>query len=193
MDKLISKSDNDGSWFFNAITILLALRELQAGPDGSSHGPVPLGGQENAARSQQEDTSAQQNEGEYASEVGDIQARAVDAFLNSHRRFLHYDAITAEDVDEIQATEAAFEELTNQVDNLDPPEKYKEQHEVFGSALDELHEATKLAHSLVADPTKATYSDFDEYDRHVNEATRGLQRSNDILGGTTRRWKACRR
>ena len=64
---------------------------------------------------------------------------------------------------------------------------------MFGSALDELYEATKLAHSLVADPTKATYSDFDEYDRHVNEATRGLQRSNDILGGTTRRWKACRR
>ena len=53
---------------------------------------------------------------------------------------------------------------------------------MFGSALDELYEATKLAHRLAVDPAGATYSDFEEYDRHVSEANRGLQRSNDILG-----------
>jgi len=35
---------------------------------------------------------------------------------------------------------------------------------------------------LAADPTAATQSGFDEYDRHVNEANALLQRSNELVG-----------
>jgi hypothetical protein len=44
-----------------------------------------------------------------------------------------------------------------------------------------LHEAARLAHSLVADPTAATKAKFDEYDRRVSEAAGRLQQSNEIL------------
>jgi hypothetical protein len=53
---------------------------------------------------------------------------------------------------------------------------------VFRSAINELHEAAQLAYSLVADPTAATKTEFDEYDRRVNEAAGRLQQSNEILG-----------
>ena len=46
----------------------------------------------------------------------------------------------------------------------------------------ELHEAAQLLYSLAFDPVAASQTEFDEYDRHVNEAAAGLQRSNDILG-----------
>jgi hypothetical protein len=39
-----------------------------------------------------------------------------------------------------------------------------------------------LAYALAADPTAATQSGFDEYDRQVNDAAARLLRSNEILG-----------
>jgi hypothetical protein len=82
----------------------------------------------------------------------------------------------------MQDNQAALQGFTAQVDDLSPPQKYKEQYEVFRAAINEMHEAAQLAYSLAADPTAATQSGFDEYDRHVNEAAAGLQRSNEILG-----------
>ena len=106
----------------------------------------------------------------------------METFLDSHDRLLRYDALTAEDVKEMQANQAALQGFTAQVDDLSPPQTYKEQYDVFRSAINDLHEAAQLAYRLAADPTAATQSGFDEYDRHVNEAAAGLRRSNEILG-----------
>jgi len=122
--------------------------------------------------------SAQHSEADYVSKVGKLQSGAVKAFLDSHDKLVHYDALTAEDVDQMRANQG----FTGQVGDLDPPQKYGEQYEVFRSAIDEMHEATQLAYALAADPTSATQSDFEEYDRHANEAATRLQRSNEILG-----------
>jgi hypothetical protein len=130
---------------------------------------------------QEEDTS-QQDEAEYPSKVDDIQTKSVETFLDSHERLLRYDALTADDVEEMQANQVALQGYTDQTDDLDPPQKYGEQYEVFRSAINELYEATKLAYDLAADPAAATQSGFDEYDRHVSEAEARLHRSNEILG-----------
>jgi hypothetical protein len=106
----------------------------------------------------------------------------VEVFLDSHEKILRYDALTAEDVKDMQANQAALQGFTDRVDDLSPPQKYKEQYEVFRSAVNDLHDAAQLAYRLAADPTAATQSGFDEYDRHVNEAATGLRRSNEILG-----------
>ena|SRR5215211_1554904 len=126
--------------------------------------------------------SAQHSEADYVSKVGKLQSGAVKAFLDSHDKLVHYDALTAEDVDQMRANQATLQGFTGQVGDLDPPQKYGEQYEVFRSAIDEMHEATQLAYALAADPTSATQSDFEEYDRHANEAATRLQRSNEILG-----------
>jgi hypothetical protein len=138
--------------------------------------------QQEEADARQKDTASQLNEAEYASRVGDIQTNATETFLDSHDRILRYDALTAEDVEDMQANQAALQGFTAHVDDLSPPQKYKEQYEVFRAAINEMHEAAQLAYSLAADPAAATQSGFDEYDRHVNEAAAGLQRSNEIWG-----------
>lgn len=137
--------------------------------------------QENAARSQQEDAGRPLTEGEYISVVGDIQTKAVEAFLGSHDKLVPYDALTADDVDEMQLNQAALKEFTDQVDGLAPPQRYREHYEVFSSAINELHEAARLAYGMAADPTAVTQSGFEEYDSHVNEAADLLQRSNEII------------
>jgi hypothetical protein len=151
--------------------------------------PRPPDEQENAPRSQgkeaaaqQEDDASQQSEDEYVARVGDIQADSVETFLDSHDKLLRYDALTAEDVEEMQANKDSLKEFTERVDGLDPPQKYRQQYETFNPTINELYEAAQRAYSLVADPTAATQSGFDEYDRHVNEAAAGLERSNEILG-----------
>ncbi len=118
---------------------------------------------------------------EYIGTVGDIQTGAVETFLNSHDKLLQYDALAADDVDELKANETALQDMADQAGDLAPPRKYEEQHEVFGSAIDELHEATRLAYGMAADPVAAELG-FDEYDGHVNEASALLQRSNELSG-----------
>jgi hypothetical protein len=131
---------------------------------------------------EQEEAASQQTEAEYVSRVGEIQANSVETFLDSHDRLLHYDALTAEDVKEMQANQAALQKFATQVGDLSHPQTYKEQYDVFRSAINDLHEAAHLAYRLAADPTAANQSGFDAYDRHVSEAAAGLQRSNEILG-----------
>ena len=83
----------------------------------------------------------------------------------------------------MKANEAALEGFATQVvDDLDPPRGYGEHYKVFSSVINELHEAAQLAYKLAADPTAATQSEFDKYDRHVNEANALLRRSNELLG-----------
>lgn len=159
------------------------------GPAGEQEGDTPQHREADADHSQQEtagveheDVAFQQDEDEYVSKVGDIQANSTESLLESHSRLLRYDSLTADDVERMEANQAALQVITEQVASLDPPQRYGEQYEVFRSAINELHEAARLAYNLAADPVSATQSDFDEYERHVNEATTHLQRSNEILG-----------
>ena len=126
-------------------------------------------------------TQNQIGEAEYVGKVGEIQAQSVEAVIDSDDKLLRYDALTADDVEELEANRVTLQDLTDRVDDLDPPQKYRKQYEVFGSAIDELYEATELAHRLVADPTSASQADFDEYRSHVDRAAAHLQRSNEIL------------
>jgi len=137
--------------------------------------------QEEAGAEQEKDSSQQGDETAYVGRVGEIQTNSVETFLESHNRLLRYDSLTADDIDEMQANQATLQEMTEQIADLEPPPKYKEQYRVFRTAISELHEAAQLAHALAADPTAATQSSFDEYDQRVNEASAHLQRSNEIL------------
>jgi hypothetical protein len=133
-------------------------------------------------KQQQQEAAAQQSEAEYLARVGEIQTNAVETFLDSHEKLLRYDALTADDVQKMQANRAALQELTAQVGNLDPPQRYAAHYEVFRSAISELNEAVRVAYEVVAEPTTATKAEFDEYDRHAQEAGGGLRRSNELLG-----------
>jgi|SRR5918998_3088906 hypothetical protein len=122
------------------------------------------------------------SEAEYVSTVGHIQRSAVKTLLDSHDKLLRYDILTVDDVAQLQANESALRELIAQVDDLNPPQKYTGQYKEYRSAIKVLHEAARLAYSVVANPTAATKGKFDKYDRRVDEAAGRLQQSNEILG-----------
>jgi len=106
----------------------------------------------------------------------------VEAFVGSHEKLTRYDNLSADDVEGLQANRIALEEYRNQAENLDPPEEYLGQYELFVAALDELSGATQMAYRVVVNPTFATPADFQQYDVLVAEATANLQRSNEALG-----------
>ncbi|MDP8901176.1 MAG: hypothetical protein M3N33_08565 [Actinomycetota bacterium] len=137
--------------------------------------------QDQAAANRSAD-AAQQAEAEYVDAVEDIQSNAVETFRNSHEKLLRYDALSAADVEEMKANEAALQGMAERAADLAPPQKYEEQHNVYGAAIDELREAARLAHVMAADPVAAAELGFDEYDGHVNEASALLRRSNELLG-----------
>ena len=160
----------------------LSLPSREEPRPAGEQGDTPQRRGADADQPQQEEAGAEQAEAAYISKVGEIQANSVEAFLDSHDKLRRYDALAADDIDQMQLNQAALKEFTDQVDGLDPPEKYRAHHDVFRSAINELYEAAKLAYSLAADPTAATKSGFDEHDRHVDEAAARLQQSNEILG-----------
>ena len=106
----------------------------------------------------------------------------MEAFSDSHEKLLRYDSLTSGDIDEMQANQVALREFADQASDLKAPQRYREQKEVFVSAIEELHQAAQQAYALAADPISATQADFDDYDRLVNEAAADLQQSNEILG-----------
>jgi hypothetical protein len=126
--------------------------------------------------------AAQRVEAEYVDAVEDIQAQAVGTFRDSHEKLLRYDALSAADVEEMEANEAALRRLADRAADLGPPQEYEEQHGVFGAAIGQLHEAARLAHAMAADPVATTETAFDEYDGRVGEASALLRRSNGQLG-----------
>ncbi len=156
--------------------------ETTTEPEKTIPGGPTIASVEEEAAAEQQEAGSQQGEAEYVDAVGDIQTKAVDTLLDSHNELLAYDTLTADDVEKMQANEAALEELADRANELIPPRQYEAQHEVFASALDELHEAARMAYSMGADPVAAAELGFDEYDGHVNEASALLQRSNDLLG-----------
>ena len=161
------------------------LQQEEGSPGGAQ--PQKAGADDNAPKQQEEAAAEQrrvasgQDKAEYVGAVGEIQAKAVEAFLDSHGKLLRYDALTAADVEEMQANQTALEKMNEQTGDLVPPRKYEEQYEVFSAAIDELHRATRLAFGMAADPVAAAEQGFDEYDGRVNEASGLLRRSNELL------------
>jgi hypothetical protein len=127
-------------------------------------------------------TSDGSSEAAYFDEVADIQKESVEASLRSNDELLHYDSLTADDVQVMKANSAALESYGRRAKDLDPPTKFEDQHEVFVLAINALRDANELGYRLAADPQSATQADFEAYDRYVARATAYLERSNEMLG-----------
>lgn len=138
---------------------------------GSESGTRP----ESEVRSEIEDAR-------YLREVEELQAGAVEAFLDSHEKLRRYDGLTADDVETMRENRTVVEELSGRVDVLDPPRAHRDQYEEFRYAIFRLEEATTLAYELASDPVSATRSRIETYDRQTEEAATGLRRSNELLG-----------
>jgi hypothetical protein len=126
--------------------------------------------------------SDRSSEATYLEEVADIQNGSVEASLRSNNKLLRYDGLTAEDVEELKADYVALENYARRARDLAPSAEHEDQYKVFVLAINELRDANELAYRLAADPSSATQTDFEAYDRHVNRATAYLRRSNEMLG-----------
>ena len=118
----------------------------------------------------------------YLDEVASIQNGSVEASLRSNDKLLRYDGLTAGDAEEMKADFVALESYARRARDLAPSARNEDQHGVFVRAIGELRDANELAYRLVAEPSSATQTDFEVYDRHVDRATAYLSRSNEMLG-----------
>jgi hypothetical protein len=151
------------------------------------------GGAESEQASDQEEAQTspaseptQMSPDEYLTTVGTIQNESVGTFLDSHSRLSRYDTLTAGDVEVLEANYLILGAYSDQVENLNPPEEYADQYEVFSFAISELYAASEIAYRVADDPPSATQANFREYDEHVEAATASLQQSNQILGQSYR-------
>jgi len=155
-------------------------RPGEPGPAGEQSKPSQR--QQEKAGAKREQAATQDRQIQYVDGVGEIQAKSVEAFSDSHEKLLRYDTLTSGDIEEMQANQASLQEFADQASDLKAPQKYGEQKDAFVLAIDELHQAAQLAYALAADPISATQADFDDYDHLVDEAAADLQQSNEILG-----------
>jgi hypothetical protein len=132
------------------------------------------------------------SEAAYLDEVADIQNGSVETSLRSNSKLLRYDGLTAEDVEELKADYVALENYARRARDLAPSAEHEDQYKVFVLAINELRDANELAYRLAADPSSATQTDFETYDRHVNRATAYLRRSNEMLGEDYKTTEAAR-
>jgi hypothetical protein len=121
-------------------------------------------------------------EEEYLATVERLQFVSAETFLDTDENFARYDSITSDDIEQMKFNSDALEGYRTRADDLVPPERYEDQHEVLRSAIAEMHQAAELAHSLTADPSSLTRAALDEYELHVEKAASGLRQSNEILG-----------
>ncbi len=117
----------------------------------------------------------------YVQNVGEIQNGAVQTFTRINDRIRRYDALTIDDTEAIEADFTALETYSTQAEDLDVPEEYEGQHELFAGAIEDLYAAAEIARWVTAAPASATPADFKEYDNRVAEATSGLEQSNEVL------------
>jgi hypothetical protein len=129
-----------------------------------------------------ENTAKEKAAEEYVGKVAELQNESVEAALESNGKLLQYDRLTVGDVEEMRTNRAVLRTSSDRAEGLDSPEKYGAQHGVFVRAIDELRDANELAYRLAADPTSVSQADFEAYDRHLEEATTYLRRSNKMLG-----------
>jgi hypothetical protein len=167
------------------VVAALTLGANEGPPEGAKpeltgqYNPEQGGKPENVAEKAPSDGSS---EAAYLEEVADIQNGSVEASLRSNNKLLRYDALTAEDVKELKANYVALENYARRVRDLAPSAEHEDQYKVFVLAIGELRDANELAYRLAADPSSATQTDFEAYDRHMDRATAYLRRSNEMLG-----------
>jgi hypothetical protein len=142
---------------------------------------------DNASSGDSETTRAAESSAEivrarYVENVGDIQNGAVSTFAGINDRIRRYDTLTLDDAEAIESAYLALEAYSAQSEDLDVPEEYKEQHELFSGAIGDLYAAAEIARRATAAPASATLADFKEYDDRVVEAASGLRQSNEALG-----------
>jgi hypothetical protein len=109
----------------------------------------------------EESTPPQMTEADYLTQVGNIQNESVETFDSSNDKLLRYDILTPDDVAELQANVSALGDYSDQIENLDPPEGYEDQYELFSDAIGELYSAAEIAYRLASDPVSATQDDFE--------------------------------
>ena len=118
----------------------------------------------------------------YVENVGDIQNAAVQTFTRINDRIRRYDTLTVDDTAAIEADYLALQTYSAQAQNLDVPDEYEAEHELFSGAIGDLYAAAEIARRVTAAPISATPADFNEYDDLVAEATSDLEQSNEVLG-----------
>ena len=126
----------------------------------------------------------------YSNSVAGVQNGSVKASLRSNEKLLRYDRLTADDVEELKTNYVALKGNARRAKDLAAPAEYENQYGVFVHAIGELRDADELAYRLAADPSSATQTDFEAYDRHVHRATGHLRRSNELLGKNYKTTKA---
>jgi hypothetical protein len=167
------------------VVVALTLGANEGPPEGAKPerageaNPEQGGRPEDVAEKAASDRSS---EAAYLDEVADIQNGSVEASLRSNNKLLRYDGLTAEDVKELKADYVALENYARRARDLAPSAEHEDQYKVFVLAINELRDANELAYRLAADPSSATQTDFEAYDRHVDRATAYLRRSNEMLG-----------
>ena len=147
-------------------------------PDEASSGEMET---TSAAGSSTESSSEVGGAG-YVENVGDIQNAAVQTFTRINDRIRRYDTLTVDDTAAIEADYLALQTYSAQAQNLDVPDEYEAEHELFSGAIGDLYAAAEIARRVTAAPISATPADFNEYDDLVAEATSDLEQSNEVLG-----------
>jgi len=154
----------------------------EANPEqgAKSEGGIKKGA--SAAEDTEKGASAASGEAAYSDTVAGIQSGSVEVSLQSNRKLLRYDTLTAGDVEEMKANYVALQGYARRAKDLAPSAENKDQYKVFVLAISELRDANELAYLLAADPSSATQTDFEAYDRHMDRATAYLRQSNEMLG-----------
>ena len=167
------------------VVVALTLGANEGPPEGAKpertgqYNPEKGGKPENVAKKAPSDGSS---EAAYLKQRMRPRQNLVEASLRSNNKLLRYDGLTAEDVEELKADYVALENYARRARDLAPSAEHEDQYKVFVLAINELRDANELAYRLAADPSSATQTDFEAYDRHVNRATAYLRRSNEMLG-----------
>jgi hypothetical protein len=173
------------------IVAALVIASDEGSPEGAKPRQAEQAKPEQASK--QGGASDRQSEAEYLGEIGDIQNGAVEASLESNAKLLRYDLLTGGDLEAMEANRTALVAYSDRVKALDPPRGYGDQYRLFVLAIAELRDANELAYRLAADPSSATQTDFEAYDRHMDRATAYLRRSNEMLGEDYKAAGAARR
>ena len=147
-------------------------------PDEASSGEMETTGPAGSST----ESSTEIGGARYVENVGDIQNAAVQTFTRINDRIRRYDTLTVDDTVAIEADYLALQTYSAQAQNLDVPDEYEAEHELFSGAIGDLYAAAEIARRVTAAPISATPADFNEYDDLVAEATSDLEQSNEVLG-----------
>lgn len=118
---------------------------------------------------------------EYLGKVRETNIGAVEAFLKIDEKIRQFDSITPEDVEYMGTKRDEIRNNLDQIEELDPPEEYQEQYELFHSAIVDLDEAAGLAYSMASEPDAISPATPERYDLLLDRADFRLQQSDEIL------------